>query len=244
MSQLITIHKKQAMVSHRVIAEHTENKSKNIKELIDKYQDDFEEFGQLLFQTESVKNSVGAVNQTKTYYLNEQQATLLMTYLKNSSVVRAFKVALVKEFYKMRDEVYHKKIKIPEELNINPSALNYLQHKFGDLNDTVRRIDSKFEVHNEQNENIQKILEQSNLLLKYHYHQIEEGMMDAEQARVVKRTIEERGRFLAVTQSVLLENAIPSIYRAIKPRFNVSTYYEVPRKQFSELIEFIQTITL
>ena len=36
------------------------------------------------------------------YHLNEQQATLLMTYLKNTEVVRAFKKELVRQFYAMR----------------------------------------------------------------------------------------------------------------------------------------------
>ena len=37
------------------------------------------------------------------YHLNEQQATLLMTYLKNTEQVRAFKKELVRQFYAMRD---------------------------------------------------------------------------------------------------------------------------------------------
>ena len=41
----------------------------------------------------------------KIYRLNEQQATLLITYLKNTEPVRAFKKALVKAFFEMRDEL-------------------------------------------------------------------------------------------------------------------------------------------
>lgn len=37
------------------------------------------------------------------YHLNEQQATLLMTYLKNTEQVRTFKKELVRQFYAMRD---------------------------------------------------------------------------------------------------------------------------------------------
>lgn len=39
------------------------------------------------------------------YILNEQQATLLITYLRNTKPVRAFKKELVKAFFEMRDEV-------------------------------------------------------------------------------------------------------------------------------------------
>lgn len=38
----------------------------------------------------------------KIYVLNEEQATLLMTYLRNNDVVRKFKKNLVSQFYKMR----------------------------------------------------------------------------------------------------------------------------------------------
>ena len=35
--------------------------------------------------------------------MNEEQATLLMTYLRNSEVVRRFKKELVQQFYEMRE---------------------------------------------------------------------------------------------------------------------------------------------
>lgn len=41
----------------------------------------------------------------KVYHLNEQQATLLMTYLRNTDVVRAFKKELVRQFFAMRKEL-------------------------------------------------------------------------------------------------------------------------------------------
>jgi phage regulator Rha-like protein len=91
-------------VSHRVIAEQVGVQQKNIVELLRKYKDDFLEFGTLPFKTEGVVNN-GKGEQPKTFYLNEQQATLLMTYLRNSEKVRNFKKRLVKEFYKMRESL-------------------------------------------------------------------------------------------------------------------------------------------
>jgi phage regulator Rha-like protein len=91
-------------VSHRVIAEQVGIQQKNIVELLRKYEDDFLEFGTLPFQTEGIVNN-GKGEQPKTFYLNEQQATLLMTYLRNSEKVRVFKKILVKEFFQMRTAV-------------------------------------------------------------------------------------------------------------------------------------------
>lgn len=46
----------------------------------------------------------------KVYHLNEQQATLLMTYLRNTPVVREFKKELVRQFYAMRKELLNVRI--------------------------------------------------------------------------------------------------------------------------------------
>ena len=46
----------------------------------------------------------------KIYHLNEQQATLLITFLDNTPQVELFKVALVKQFYEMRDELTKRNI--------------------------------------------------------------------------------------------------------------------------------------
>lgn len=104
MSQLITLHNNVPTVSHRVIAERTENQDLSVKRLIDNHKEDFEEFGLIRFEIEK-----GNGRPKEDYLLNEQQSTLLLTYLKNTLAVRAFKVALVKEFYKLREELYHKK---------------------------------------------------------------------------------------------------------------------------------------
>ena len=45
------------------------------------------------------------IKYVKRYHLNEQQATLLITYLKNTEPVRRFKKALVREFFKARQEL-------------------------------------------------------------------------------------------------------------------------------------------
>jgi phage regulator Rha-like protein len=102
-TNLIELLENELRISHIKIAEQTENKPKSILDLITKNKYDLEEFGQLRFKIATVKNSVGAENETKIYFLNEAQATLLMTYLRNSETVKNFKKVLVKEFFKMRE---------------------------------------------------------------------------------------------------------------------------------------------
>lgn len=76
-----------------------------VTRLIQQHEADFKEFGSLRFEIEVRKRKVGATT-AKHYQLNEEQATLLMTYLKNTAQVRAFKKELVRQFYAMRFELY------------------------------------------------------------------------------------------------------------------------------------------
>ncbi len=90
-------------ISHRVIAEQTENQAKSILDSITRNIADFEDFGMVRFEIVPIKNSKNRVNEEKTYFLNEQQATLLMSYLRNNPIVKNFKKLLVKEFFRMRE---------------------------------------------------------------------------------------------------------------------------------------------
>ncbi|EOQ39610.1 Rha family transcriptional regulator [Butyricicoccus pullicaecorum] len=74
-----------------------------VTRLIQQHEADFKEFGILRFEIEEIK---GRGQPAKRYQLNEEQATLLMTYLKNTAQVRAFKKELVRQFYAMRFELY------------------------------------------------------------------------------------------------------------------------------------------
>lgn len=105
MKNLIQIVSSEPKVSHRVISENTNNEQRSIRLLIDNNLKDFQEFGSLEFEIQKVKNSAGAINEQKTYWLNEQQATLLMTYLRNSEVVKTFKKNLVKAFFMMKEKL-------------------------------------------------------------------------------------------------------------------------------------------
>lgn len=75
-----------------------------VRRLISRYESDFCSFGKLGFEIRPLPGSRTG-QKAKIYHLNEQQATLLMTYLRNTEVVRAFKLELVRQFYLMRMEL-------------------------------------------------------------------------------------------------------------------------------------------
>ncbi len=127
MQSLVIVHNDVPVVSHRVVAENTGNNQKNIVELITRYKADFEEFGSLPFKTE-VKIGNRGGEQPKTYLLNEPQATLLMTYLRNSEIVRRFKIALVRAFYELRGKEERAKNQISSKAKfLSPAVIRELK---------------------------------------------------------------------------------------------------------------------
>ena len=91
----------------KIISECSNNQLDNVKHLIRNHKRDFEEFGVLGFE---IRKLNGRGRPQKTYHLNEQQATLLITYLDNTPEVNQFKKNLVREFYRMRKELNQRQI--------------------------------------------------------------------------------------------------------------------------------------
>ena len=92
---------KEPYTTSEIIAECAEVKHRHLKILINKYKERLERFGKVTFKISPSQSGQNVRN----YILNEQQATLLITFLKNTEQVANFKEALVKAFFEMRDEL-------------------------------------------------------------------------------------------------------------------------------------------
>ncbi len=87
------------VVDSRLVAWELGIKHKNFLATIEKYKTEIEQdFGHLAFETETVTNSVGAVNEIRFAFLNEDQSIYLMTLSRNTVKVRQCKRNLVKAF--------------------------------------------------------------------------------------------------------------------------------------------------
>ncbi len=98
------IRKQDLYTTSDIIAEYAEVTHHAIQQIISKHENDLKEFGRVAFEMRAVEQKRG-VNEQKIYHLNEQQATLVITYLKNTAPVRAFKKELVRQFFLMRAEL-------------------------------------------------------------------------------------------------------------------------------------------
>lgn len=113
MYELVEVKENDVFTNSKVIAEGTGNRHEAVQRIISKYTEDIEDFGALRFEMRVLEhqNYKGSTRE-KIYYLNEEQATFVITLLRNSKVVVKFKKELVRQFYDMRRFLIEKQSKI------------------------------------------------------------------------------------------------------------------------------------
>ena len=120
--------KKEPYTTSEIIAECAEVKHDTVQSLIRNHQEDFESYGIIGFE---IRKLDGRGRPMKIYRLNEQQATLLITYLKNTEPVRCFKMNLVKAFFEMREELskfrMQRALEKPKRKTLHDSIENWEQ---------------------------------------------------------------------------------------------------------------------
>ncbi len=104
MNDLVIDYNNTLVTTQENISVLTANNEQSIQKLIRTYKQDIEEFGELIFQNIQVQAGLGFTYK-KVYFLNEQQATLILAYMKNSQQVRDAKKILVKAFFEMKKQV-------------------------------------------------------------------------------------------------------------------------------------------
>jgi phage regulator Rha-like protein len=104
--QLVEIKKLDLVTNTAAIAEGVGRDHDTIIKLVDRNKSDLEEFGEVGFEIRAGYNNA----KVRVALLNEQQTTLLITYMRNNEIVRSFKKRLVSEFFSMRSALAKKKM--------------------------------------------------------------------------------------------------------------------------------------
>ncbi|EOD8411211.1 Rha family transcriptional regulator [Cronobacter turicensis] len=163
--QLVEIKKLDLVTNTDAIAKGVGRDHDTIIKLVDRNKSDIEEFGRVGFEIRTLETNGGKQKQ-RVALLNEQQTTLLITYMRNNEVVRAFKKRLVSEFFSMRGELAKKKMdRNAARLEYKPmtDAIKHEResqgkqiapHHFSNEADLINRIalgmtSAKFRVHHE-----------------------------------------------------------------------------------------------
>ena len=119
--------KKEPYTTSAIIAECAGVKHHAIQEHIRKQIGRLEPFGKVSFKMRPLQSG----QQAKDYILNEQQATLLITFLKNTEQVANFKTNLVKAFFEMREELskfrMQRALEKPKRKTLHDSIENWEQ---------------------------------------------------------------------------------------------------------------------
>lgn len=105
MTDLVTLSGDTAVTSTQTIAGNTDNDHSSVIKLVRTYLSDLEEFGLVRFEIRPRSQGQHGGGDTEYAELNEQQATLLLTYMRNSPIVRSFKKSLVRAFFEMAQKV-------------------------------------------------------------------------------------------------------------------------------------------
>lgn len=129
--------KAEPYTTSEIIANNTNNSRVSVRRLIEKHIDRLKQFGKVEFEMQPLPSGQKA----KVYKLNEQQATLLITFLDNSDIVANFKTLLVKQFYEMRDELtkrnINRAIEKPVKKTLMESVKNWKytsKHAYSNIN--------------------------------------------------------------------------------------------------------------
>ncbi len=98
-------------VSSEAVAAGVGAEHRSVLQLIGTHEGSLERFGTLAFEMRPLP---GGGNPVRVAHLTEPQVTLLMTFMKNSAPVVAFKVAVVEEFYRMRQALAVPQFALPQ----------------------------------------------------------------------------------------------------------------------------------
>lgn len=119
---LVLMHSGMPATTTLAISHGTRNEHKSVIQLVRNYRADLEEFGGVTFEMRPFETA-GGKQEREVAILNEQQSTLILTYMRNSEIVRTFKKALVKAFFELANS---QKQVDPMQVLSDPAAMRGL----------------------------------------------------------------------------------------------------------------------
>ena len=159
MTDLVTLSGDTAVTNTLTIAENTDNDHASVIKLVRTYLADLEEFGLVRFEIRARSPGQHGGGDTEYAELNEQQATLLMTYMRNTAIVRFFKKRLVRAFFEMAQRLAQPKPLSSAEMLVQMAQLNLdherrlaaTEQQQAAQTEELQRIDAKLEQVAESN---------------------------------------------------------------------------------------------
>lgn len=99
--KLTFISKGKAFTNNLILAQGMGVSARSVRSLIERYKTELESFARVTFQMQTLQTN-GGPQETKVYFLTEEQATFVISLMKNTKRVVKFKKELVQQFYEMK----------------------------------------------------------------------------------------------------------------------------------------------
>lgn len=133
-----------AVTTTLAIAEGTLNDHASVIALARRYQADLEDFGLVRFEIRPRESGQHGGGDTEFAILNEPQSTLLLTYMRNTDIVRAFKKTLVREFWEMVQQ-RNRPMTPAEQLLANAQVMVDMERRQDRIDHAVAGIERRVE---------------------------------------------------------------------------------------------------
>lgn len=114
-NNLVSIIGGQPFTTTLTIAKGVDRPHHGVIQIVRQYQADLEEFGLLAFEMRPRLQGLHGGGDVEYAILNERQAMLVMTYMRNSNVVRRFKKSLIRAFFSLAERV--------QQLTVDPTPI-------------------------------------------------------------------------------------------------------------------------
>ncbi|GDY37687.1 Rha family transcriptional regulator [Acidovorax sp. NB1] len=101
-TQIVSVINGEPLTSTAVIAQGMSQKHRSVVQLLRRYADQLATMGRVQFEVAPFATR-GGTQAREVAMLNERQAAFLISLMRNTDAVVEFKVALINEFYRMRD---------------------------------------------------------------------------------------------------------------------------------------------
>lgn len=130
--------KEEPYTTSRVISECGGQEHESVVRLINTYQKELKQFGKLASGQDEYSDLKSEKSRrgrpSKQYHLNEEQATFLITLMKNTKQVVEFKKDLVQEFFRMKKELMQRRTERETELMARKDLTDEIKKALGNDN--------------------------------------------------------------------------------------------------------------
>jgi phage regulator Rha-like protein len=243
----INVINNQPVISTLTVAENIDKPNKTIVQLINNNIEDF-----LEFQDQEISNfevqemgTNGKSGYARYYNLNEQQATLLITYLRNNDKVRGFKKNLVKAFFMMKE-------KLNGQLQTQGMPFNLQDIKRACVEAVKDEfLETKYIIKDELkatrsiiNDVMANVIAENQNFLDEAKSVVSTKSLTAEQLDILKTRIENKAKELSTSKKIRYEIAIKTIYSDLNSYYGIKSWYHLMQGDYDEALFVINNVSL